>query len=189
MLATQTKNFSYSIPRISHILQILGASLLLALFSQINIPLGFTPIPLTGQTFAVMLLGIFLGKNKASLAVIVYLLEGAVGLPFFAGGSWGFIHIIGPSGGYLLGFIVQAYLVGKFIGNASSYQGIRTLSFLMLSCLFQLGLGVLWLSVFIGFSSAVVMGLYPFLIGETIKSLTLALYLKKYHEKNSPLQR
>lgn len=187
MQAVQIKNFPLSLPRHSSILQILGASLLLALFSQISVPLGFTPIPLTGQTFAVMLIGIFLGKDRAAWAVMAYLVEGAVGLPFFAGGCGGFMHIIGPSGGYFLGFIVQAYLVGMLIGKASG-QGVKIFFCLMLSCFFQLGLGVLWLSVFIGFSSAMIMGLYPFLIGETIKSLMLTLYLKRYHEKNSYLQ-
>ncbi len=163
------------------VLQIFGASLLLALFSQICIPLGFSPIPITGQTFGIMLIGATMGSRKAFFSVIAYLIEGTLGCPFFAGGSSGLICLLGPSGGYWLGFIFQAYFVGRFTERQISFQGIKILSILLLSSSLQLGLGVLWLSFFVGFGTAVIIGLLPFLLGDIMKSIVLTLYLKKHY--------
>lgn len=88
---------------------ILFGSLFLALFSQLAIPLWFSPVPLTMQTFAVLLLGALLGSKRGPLAVALFLAEGACGLPFFAGGTAG---ISGATAGYLIGFVLCAFLVG-----------------------------------------------------------------------------
>src|SRR5215468_1391129 len=86
---------------------VIGFSLLTALAAQIVIPLG--PIPITGQTFAVLLAGALLGSRLGAMAMIAYLIEGASGLPFFVGGSGGFFHLMGPTGGYLIAFPAAAY--------------------------------------------------------------------------------
>lgn len=164
------------------ILQVLGASLFLALCSQISIPLYFSPVPLSGQTFGVMLIGATMGSRKGLLSVLAYLAEGSFGLPVFAGGSWGLMNLLGPTGGYFLGFIFQAYLVGWFVERQNSFQGTKILSVLLFSCALQLGLGVLWLSFFVGFESALIMGLYPFLFGEFIKAISITAYLKRLYK-------
>jgi biotin transport system substrate-specific component len=89
-----------------------GFSLLTALAAQIVIPLG--PIPITGQTFAVLLTGALLGSRLGAMAMIVYLAEGASGLPVFYGGTGGLQHLLGPTGGYLVAFPAAAYITGAF---------------------------------------------------------------------------
>src|SRR5258705_7265126 len=87
-------------------------SLLTALAAQVAIPIG--PVPITGQTFAVLLTGALLGSRLGAMAIIAYLVEGAVGLPFFAGGTGGLAHLLGPTGGYLVAFPAAAFITGAF---------------------------------------------------------------------------
>ena len=87
-------------------------SLLMALAAQIVIPIG--PVPITGQTFVVLLTGALLGSRLGAMAMIVYLIEGASGLPFFYGGSGGLGHLLGPTGGYLVAFPAAAFITGAF---------------------------------------------------------------------------
>jgi biotin transport system substrate-specific component len=91
---------------------VIGFSLLTALAAQVVIPIG--PIPITGQTFAVLLTGALLGSRLGALAMIAYLVEGASGLPFFSGGHGGLLHLMGPTGGYLIAFPAAAYITGAF---------------------------------------------------------------------------
>jgi biotin transport system substrate-specific component len=91
---------------------VIGFSLLTALAAQVVIPIG--PIPITGQTFAVLLTGALLGSRLGAMAMIVYLVEGASGLPFFSGGHFGLLHLMGPTGGYLIAFPAAAYITGAF---------------------------------------------------------------------------
>ena len=80
--------------------------------AQISIPLVFTTVPITGQTFGVLLLGFLLGPGYGTAAVGAYLVEGALGLPLFAGGSGGIGHLLGPTGGYVLGFLPATWITG-----------------------------------------------------------------------------
>jgi biotin transport system substrate-specific component len=87
-------------------------SLFVALSAQIVIPVG--PVPITAQTFAVLLTGALLGSRLGAMAIIVYLMEGTLGLPFFFGGSSGPAHLLGPTGGYLIAFPAAAFITGAF---------------------------------------------------------------------------
>jgi biotin transport system substrate-specific component len=91
---------------------VIGFSLLTALAAQIVIPIG--PIPITGQTFVVLLTGALLGPRLGAMAMIAYLFEGASGLPFFSGARGGLFHLMGPTGGYLIAFPAAAYITGAF---------------------------------------------------------------------------
>src|SRR6185437_2179656 len=91
---------------------VIGFSLLTALSAQIVIPIG--PVPVTGQTFAVLLTGALLGSRMGAMAMIAYLVEGASGLPFFFGGGSGIAHLLGPTGGYLVAFPAAAFITGAF---------------------------------------------------------------------------
>src|ERR1041384_2801644 len=91
---------------------VIGFSLLTALSAQIVIPIG--PVPITGQTFAVLLAGALLGSRLGAMAMIAYLIEGASGLPFFVGGTAGFAHLMGQTGGYLIAFPAAAFITGAF---------------------------------------------------------------------------
>src|SRR6266478_2953545 len=91
---------------------VIGFSLLTALAAQVAIPIG--PVPITGQTFAVLLTGALLGSRLGAMAMIAYLIEGASGLPFFALGHFGLATLLGPSGGYLIAFPAAAFITGAF---------------------------------------------------------------------------
>src|SRR3954451_9668661 len=90
----------------------IGFSLLIAAAAQVRIPTW--PVPITGQTFAVLLTGALLGSRLGAMAVIAYLVEGAAGLPFFAGGGGGILRFFGPTGGYLIAFPAAAFITGAF---------------------------------------------------------------------------
>ena len=102
-------------PRANRLIQvtlIVPASLVTALAAQVEIRLPWTPVPITGQSFAVLLIGVVLGARRAFLAQMLDLPEGCAGLPVFSDGAAGFVHLVGPSGGYLIGFPFAALATG-----------------------------------------------------------------------------
>jgi biotin transport system substrate-specific component len=163
--------------RLRDVALILGGSLFVAALAQVRIPLPFTPVPLTGQTLAVLVIGAALGARKGAASLLVYLLAGLAGLPVFSGGSAGGPVILGPTGGYLIGFIVSAYLIGVLSARGMDRR-IHTalLAFLAGEVVIYL-FGVSWLSLFLGWKGALVGGLLPFLIGDAIKLALAALLL------------
>jgi len=86
---------------------------LTSILAFISIPLPFSPVPVSGQTLGVMLSGVFLGARKGTISIIIYIILGSIGLPIFAGGSSGIGVLFGPTGGYLWGFMIAAYIIGK----------------------------------------------------------------------------
>lgn len=156
------------------ILCVFGGSLLLALLAQVSICLWFTPVPITLQPFGVILLGALLGSKRGAISVTAYLFEGALGWPVFAGGSAGFYHFVGPTGGYLIGFVLSAYVIGLLLerGWKESYR--KTLFALILGSATLLAVGALWLSFYVGASNALLMGVYPFLVGSVLKIFAAA---------------
>lgn len=194
MIAAQTltlPNKGLSKAFSSSAFQILAASLFLAFCAQISIPLYFTPVPLTGQVFGILFVSAILGPRKGALAVLAYLAEGCLGLPVFAGGSFGAACLFGTNGGYFLGFIVQAYLAGLTVKKSASFSSAKIATGLFLSCVACLALGSLWLSRFVGLSAAITLGFYPFLLGDLVKTLCVTAYLKSRHDSqtNSHLSR
>jgi biotin transport system substrate-specific component len=151
--------------------QVFFGALWIAVCAQIEIPLIFTPVPLSFQTFALMLVTLVLGPRKGPTAVLLYLLEGACGLPVFAGGSSGILHFFGPTGGYLIGFWLQALLMGVFLQN--SFSRIKLFFVLVLTSLVQLGLGSCWLGQFVGYERALWLGVLPFFPGDLLKILAV----------------
>lgn len=162
---------------------VVGASLLTGLAAQVAIPLPWTPVPLTGQTFAVLLSGIFLGSRRAALAQLLYLVEGAAGLPLFAGGTGGPAVLLGPTGGYLLGFPLAAFLTG-FLAERGWDRRFTTTVLAMLigsSAIFAIGLA--GLARFVPSSTLLSTGLLPFLPGDVIKATLAALALPRVWER------
>ncbi|MBK9211320.1 MAG: biotin transporter BioY [Anaerolineales bacterium] len=156
---------------------ILG-SLFVAALAQVEIPLPFTPVPITGQTFGVLLVGAALGSKRGAASLTLYLAEGALGLPFFAGGAHGLSVLTGATAGYLLGFIGAAYVIGR-LAEKGLERSVRTsfIPFLVGTVLIY-ACGVTWLAVMLGsWSKAVTFGLIPFLIGDIIKLLAASLAL------------
>lgn len=151
---------------------VLGASALIAIAAQIRIPLPFSPVPFTMQTFAVLFLAAMLGGKKGALAVVAYLAEGALGLPVFSGGNAGLLYMTGATGGYLVGFVIAAYATGRLMEKKQSSGRTtcsRALFALILGHATIHAFGVAWLGSLVGFNAALAMGFYPFLIGDIIK--------------------
>lgn len=157
---------------------ILG-SLFISLCAQIRIPLPFTPIPITLQTLAVMLIGGSLGPKTGVLSVCFYLAQILLGLPVQPSSLNDPLVLIGPKAGYYFGFIPQAAIIGLTLRKFSSFQPFRIFSAALLSCALQLCMGTLWLGVFLGFNNMWLMGFFPFIIGESIKSLVIMAYFTK----------
>jgi len=148
---------------------VLGGSLLIALSAQIAVRLPFSPVPISGQTCAVLLVGAFLGSRRGMLSVLAYLAEGAMGLPVFAGGGSGPAWLVGPTGGYLLGFVAAAGVVGWLCEHLGD-RSIAGMAVVMLpgsATIYLLGLP--WLAHFVGADKALALGLIPFLPGDLIK--------------------
>ncbi len=163
--------------RVRDVLLVLGGSLFVAAMAQVRIPLPFTPVPLTGQTLAVLVVGAALGARKGAASLVLYLLLGMVGLPFFAGGSHGFAVLAGPTGGYLIGFIAAAYLIGLLSARGLDRRIPTALvAFLAGEVVIYL-FGVAWLSFFLGLKGALIAGLLPFLVGDALKLVAAALLL------------
>jgi biotin transport system substrate-specific component len=170
-------------PNIIAILQIALASCLIGICAQIKIPLYFTPVPLTVQTSCVMLVGALLGSRKGALAVLCYLMQGWMGLPVWAGGAAGLPYFMGPTGGYLLALVAQAYLVGWFLERPSSQSLAKTIGIILLSICLQLGLGSLWLAQYVGIQQCFMLGFYPFIFVEIAKSVLVAVYVKSRKDR------
>ena len=146
-----------------------GSSLAIALCAQIAISLPFTPVPVTLQTFAVLVTGFLLGSRRGVTAVLLYLAEGCAGLPVFSGGGAGIAHLLGPTGGYLLGFLLAAPIVGRCAesGAGRTWQG--TVLTLIAGNLALYAPGLARLGAFVGMERAFSLGLVPFIAGDFLK--------------------
>ncbi|WP_395682130.1 biotin transporter BioY [Inquilinus sp.] len=150
---------------------IIGGTLLLALSAQIQIP--FWPVPMTMHVCAVFLLAGLAGGRLAAAMVVAYMAEAAIGLPVLAGGSAGVAPLIGPTGGYLVGFVVAAFLAGEWIRRRPG--GLIATAVPMVAGLAVVyGLGCLWLAQFIGWPAVISAGVAPFVIGDILKVLLAA---------------
>ena len=145
---------------------VVGGSLLLWITAKAQIP--FWPVPMTMQTFAVLLLGAAYGWRLGGAAVLLYLAEGAVGLPVFAKGG-GFAYLLGPTGGYLVGFLFAAIVVGWLAQRGWDRSPVTTVAAMLIGELIIFGLGVAWLAHLIGIDKAIAAGVTPFLWGEAVK--------------------
>ncbi|MCS7264237.1 MAG: biotin transporter BioY [Armatimonadetes bacterium] len=155
------------------------ANLLLIACSQVRIPLPFTPVPITGQTFGVLLLGALLGSRYGTAVVIAYVFEGAIGLPVFAGWKGGLAVLLGPTGGYIFGFIFASLLVSWLIERGWSRRFDLTLIALLLGNVVIYAFGLPWLAFFVGWHQVLQLGLLPFLFGDLLKLVAVASVLYK----------
>ncbi|MBI3970664.1 MAG: biotin transporter BioY [Chloroflexi bacterium] len=156
------------------IILLAAASVFLALTARISVPLPFTPVPVTGQTLGVLLTGALYGPWRGALALVVYLLEGLAGAPVFAGGASGLPILLGPRGGYLVGFIAAAAVAG-WLGGASRPAWLRFAGMLLATAAIY-AVGVPWLTVAAArpLPIAIVQGLLPFLAGDVLKAALAA---------------
>ena len=150
---------------------VISASLLIGVSAQFSINLPFSPVPITGQTLVILLAGVLLGKNRGAAAVGLYLAQGAVGFPVFAGGKSGFVTLLGPTGGYLFGFLAAAYVIGILSELRYDRSLIYTGVSLIVGNLIIYIFGLFWLVRFVGEFQALQLGLFPFLVGDVLKIL------------------
>jgi len=148
---------------------VITGSLVTGLLAQAEIRLPWTPVPVTLQPLAVFVIGAVLGSRRAALAMALYLLEGTAGLPFFAGGASGPAHLLGPTGGYLLGFVPASYVVGWFAEHGWDRHPLRATVAMLAGSMVLFACGLAQLALFVGREHALRMGLYPFVVGDLLK--------------------
>lgn len=172
-----TRYFSRAAAWLRDLFLIIVSALFVAILAQVKIPLPFTPVPLTGQTFAVLLVGATLGSKRGAASLALYTLLGAIGLPLFAGGASGLAYMGGPTLGYLIGFVVAAYVVG-LLAERGLERSVRTslVPFAAGTLVIYL-FGAGWLAVLFGAEQALALGVLPFLIGDAIKLILAAIML------------
>ena len=156
---------------------VIGGSLFVAISSRLKIFFPFSPVPVTGQTFAVLMTGALYGARRGGLSVVLYIIMGMSGLRIFALGG-GFSVLLGATGGYLLGFIAAAYVTGLLAERGWDRRIETTILAMVFGNMVIYTFGLLWLCCLAGFSRTVlVMGLYPFIIGDLLKIVLAALLL------------
>jgi biotin transport system substrate-specific component len=160
---------------LTHALLIVGASIVTALAAQIAIPLPWSPVPITGQTWAVLLSGAVLGARRAFLAQVLYLMEGAAGLPVFAGFSAGFAVLAGPTAGYLIAFPFAAGVTGLLAEHGWDRRFFTMVAAMLLGSVVIFAFGLANLSRFLPGEQLLGAGLLPFLPGDLVKSSLAAL--------------
>lgn len=168
-----------------------GAALLTALLAQVAVPVPGSPVPITGQTLAVVLTAAALGPARGVLGQALYLLLGAVGLPFYSEASSGWEVLTGATGGYLLGFLPAAWLIGVAARHRQDRRLGTALPLFVLGQGVIFAVGVPWLAVVAQLSPAAALraGLYPFILGGLVKALIAATVLPTAWRRLSRLDR
>ena len=144
----------------------------LALWAAAKIQVPFWPVPMTLQTLVVLLIGGMLGARAGMVAVALYLVEGALGLPVFAGTperGIGLAYMAGPTGGYLTGYLAAAAVTGWLTEKGGAASLPRAFATALIGVAVIYGFGLAWLAGLVGFERAIAVGLVPFLLGETLK--------------------
>jgi biotin transport system substrate-specific component len=152
---------------------IICGSLLVGISAKIRVYLPFTPVPVTGQTFVVLMLGALFGSYRGALTMLAYLLEGVLGLPVFTSVT-GAAALFGPTGGYLVGFIVAAYIVGRLSEMGWDRRVLTTVAAMLIGDAVLLAFGFVWLTLLLAdVKTAFIAGVVVFLPGDILK-ITLA---------------
>lgn len=161
--------------RVRDAVLVLGGALFTALCAQVVIHLGFTPVPLTGQTFAVLTVGGVLGARRAMASQALYWALGAIGLPFYASATGGWERATGATFGYFVGFVIAAGIVGWYGDRRQDRNYVMSVSSLVLASTIIYICGAVWLSYSLnipltqGEGNAIELGVTPFLVGDVIK--------------------
>lgn len=153
---------------VTNLALIVGGTLLLTLLAQVVVPM--VPVPITGQSLGVLLIGAALGMRRAVASVLLYLGIGAAGVPVFAGGV-GIATLLGPTGGYLWSFVAAAAVVGFLSERQWDRKFAKALVAFFVGHLIIFAIGVTWLACMIGIKPAIASGLVPFIPGMLIKTL------------------
>jgi biotin transport system substrate-specific component len=151
------------------LLTIIGASLLIAIAAQIAFPIPFSPVPLTMQPLAVLLVGVTLGSRRGAAAAALYLLEGASGLPFFAQGHGGAFWLTAATAGYLWSYPIAAFVAGWFSERGWGSTTLRAIAGMLAALAIIYAGGYSWLAILTGPRAALSLGILPFVITDIVK--------------------
>jgi biotin transport system substrate-specific component len=155
---------------------VVGGSLIVALSAQVALRLPFSPVPVTGQTLAVLLVGALLGSQRGAASLLAYLVEGLAGLPVFAQGASGLAYALGPTGGYLFGFVGAAFVAGWLAERGWDRRAGTTALAMLAGNAVIYAFGLSWLAMYVG-PRAVALGLLPYVAGDVIKVIAAAALL------------
>ncbi len=162
--------------RVRDVLLVVGGATLIGLLAQISIHLSFTPVPITGQTLGVLVVGTSLGWRRGGAALALYAVAGVIGVPWFASGASGYV---GASFGYIVGFIVCALVCGVLAERGADRSLLGSVPAMLAGEIVMYTIGVVWLGIALHVSAgtAISLGLTPFLAGDAIKMGLAALLL------------
>jgi biotin transport system substrate-specific component len=165
--------------RARDVVLVVGGALLTAALAQVVVPVPGSPVPITGQTLAVVLVAAGLGPGRGVAAMGLYLAAGLVGLPFYSGAESGYDAVAGATGGYLLGFVPAALLIGLAARHGADRRFLAALPLFLAGQLVVFAVGVPWLAASTGMSpaQAVAAGFTPFILGGVVKALLAAALL------------
>jgi biotin transport system substrate-specific component len=152
-----------AVSRVQQVLAVLVGTLALAISAHIQVP--FWPVPMTMQTFVVLMIGAAFGARLGAATLVTYLIEGTIGLPVFASAA----GLAGPTAGYLVGFLVAATLVGWLADRGHGRSVLTTLIAFVIGEVIMLGMGAGWLATKVGLAQALSLGVVPFLPAEGVK--------------------
>lgn len=172
---------------VTAILLLVAASFFVALCARVTLPLPFTPVPLTLQNFAVLLVGLLLGSRRGFAALVLYLLQGASGLPVFnPTGPGGMVQLFGPTGGYLLAYPLVAFMAGYlFEGGKKNFASAVRAAIVAEVLLFALGVSWLVILMHASWLQAARFGLYPFVPAEVLKVISAAAIAGRWSIRHS----
>ena len=156
---------------LTDVLLVFGGAGFVALAAQVSFDLPFTPVPITGQTFAVLLVGASLGALLALASLGLYLFVGALGAPIYADGNGGWETLTGPTGGYIIGFVLAAFLIGALAQRQWDRRFSSAVAAMLTGNVVIYLVGLPWLAekVDSGFETTLEQGLYPFVVGDLLK--------------------
>ena len=173
MLAHPAVLGSRILPRssVAGLASVIGFAFLTAALAQWEIVLGFTPVPITGQTLGVVLAGATLGSRNGAASMGLYWILGAIGLPFYSGGGSGWEVATGSTDGYLVGFVVAAWLVGRLAEHRQDREVLTAIPAILAGSVVIYMFGVAWLmsSLDVDLAQGLAWGFTPFVIGDLLK--------------------
>ncbi len=170
---SQVRTLSLETPKSISILHditiVILSSILISLFGKIAIPLPFSPIPIATQPTLILLMALFLGRTRAVAAVFAFLAQGAMGLPVFAKGLGGIAILMGPTGGYLIGYLAAAFTIGYIMERCRERTILNAFLAMAAGNTVIYLFGAAYLSTFVGFQKALLLGVAPFIVGDLVK--------------------
>ena len=172
LLRTSSSGTEQQVSIIGKLIFLLLGVAVLSLSAHLKVP--FYPVPMTLQTLVVLLIGMSYGLHLGGATILSYLLLGAFGAPVFSGGV-GFVYLVGPTGGYLVGFFVAAAVLGFLTERGMGQNWVTSAVLAVIGTVIIYALGLSWLTSIIGFEKAVQFGLMPFVFGDCLKMVIVTL--------------